>query len=105
MLQPSETPQRRARFSFAVARARSTAVVTLHGELDHTRVDGLADIVRNLIDDQRNQTVVIDLRDVSGIDPSVVPLFQDAISRARRRGADFYLHEPPPAAADTLGVL
>ena len=100
MLQPSDTPQQRSQFSFAVGRALSTAVVTLHGEVDHTKVDGLSAIVRGLIDDQRNQTVVIDLRDVSGVDPSAIPLFQDAIARAERRGANFYLHDPPPAVAE-----
>jgi anti-anti-sigma factor len=87
---------------FAVGRACSTAVVTLHGELDHTKVDVLSGIVRKLIDDQRNQTVVLDLRDVSGVDPSAIPLFHDAVARAHRRGGAFYLHRPPPAAADTL---
>ena len=88
--------------AFAVSRALSTAVVTLHGDVDRPSVDGLTFILRGLIDDQRNQTVVVDMRDVSGVDPSAVTLFQDAIGWARHRGADFYLHAPPPAAADRL---
>ena len=93
MLEPAETP-----FTFAVSRALSTAVLTLHGELDQPRVVGLASILRNLIDDRSNQTVVVDLRDVSGVDPSATTLFNDAIGWAGRRGARFFLHAPPPTA-------
>jgi anti-anti-sigma regulatory factor len=78
--------------SFAVSRALSTAVVTLHGEVDQPSIDGLTFVLQGLIDDQRNQTVVVDLRDVSGVDPSAVTLFQDALGWARHRGARFYLH-------------
>ena len=96
MLEPAATP-----FKFAVSRALSTAVVTLHGELDQPRVEGLTSILRNLIDDRANRTVVVDLRDVSGVDPSATTLFNDAIGWARRRDARFFLHAPPPTA-DTL---
>ena len=93
MLEPAETP-----FKFAISRALSTAVVTLHGELDEPRVEGLTSILRNLIDDRSNRTVVVDLHDVSGVDPSATTLFTDAIGWARRRGARFFLHAPPPTA-------
>ena len=74
MLEPAETP-----FKFAVSRALSTAVVTLHGELDQPRVEGLTSILRTLIDDRSNRTVVVDLHDVSRVDPSATTLFNDAI--------------------------
>ena len=93
MLEPAETP-----FKFAVSRALSTAVVTLHGELDQPRVEGLTSILRTLIDDRSNRTVVVDLHDVSGVDPSATTLFNDAIGWARGRGARFFLHAPPPTA-------
>lgn len=93
MLEPAETP-----FKFAVSRALSTAVVTLHGELDQPRVEGLTSILRTLIDDRSNRTVVVDLHDVSSVDPSATTLFNDAIGWARRRGARFFLHAPPPTA-------
>ncbi len=88
-------------FTFAVSRALSTAVVTLHGELDQPNVDRVAPVLRNVIHDQCNKTVVVDLRDVSGVDPSAATLFHNAIGWARRRGARFFLHAPP-AVADRL---
>lgn len=98
MLEPAATP-----FKFAVSRALSTAVVTLHGELDPPNVDRVTPVLRKLIDDQCNKTVVVDLRDVSGVDPSATTLFHEAIGWARRRGARFFLHAPPPVA-DTLAA-
>lgn len=98
MLEPAATP-----FKFAVSRALSTAVVTLHGELDPPNVHRVTPVLRKLIDDQSNKTVVVDLRDVSGVDPSATTLFHEAIGWARRRGARFFLHAPPPVA-DTLAA-
>ena len=102
MLGPAEEPHRR--FSFAVSRALSTAVVTLHGDLDQPSVEGLTATLRNLFDDHRNRTVVVDMRDVSDVDPSALTLFRDALGGARRRGIAFYLHAPPPAAADRFNA-
>lgn len=95
MLEPSDT----ATFSFTVSRALSTAVVTLHGEVGQRSVEGLATTLRYLIDDQHNQTVIVDMRDVSGVDPSAMTLFREAIEWTRRRGAKFRLHDPQAAAA------
>ena len=96
MHEPATTP-----FKFAISRACSTAVVTIHGELDQPGVDRVTPVLRNVIADQGNKTVVVDLRDVSGFDSSATTLFYDAIGWARRRGASFFLHAPPPVA-DTL---
>ena len=92
MLEPAATP-----FRFAVSRALSTAVVTLHGELE-PNVDRITSVLRNVIDDRSNETVVVDLRDVSFVGPSATTLFRDAIGWARSRGARFFLHAPPPTA-------
>jgi anti-anti-sigma factor len=96
MHEPATAP-----FTFAISRALSTAVVTLHGELDQPNVDRVTPVLRNVIADQGNKTVVVDLRDVSGVDASATTLFHDALGWARRRGARFFLHAPPPVA-DTL---
>ena len=95
MLEPAARP-----FKFAVSRALSTAVVTLHGELE-PNVDRITSVLRNVIDDQSNETVIVDLRDVSVVGPSATRLFHDAIGWARDRGARFFLHAPP-ATADAL---
>ena len=102
MLGPAETPRRR--FSFGVSRALSTVVITLHGDVDQPSVEGLTATLRDLLDDQRNRTVVVDMQDVSGVDPSALTLFRDALGWARRRGVAFYLHAPPPAAADRFNA-
>ena len=98
MHEPATTP-----FTFAISRALSTAVVTIHGELDQPGVDRVAPVLRNVIADQGNKTVVVDLRDVSGVDSAAATLFHDAIGWARGRGARFFLHAPPPVA-DTLAA-
>jgi len=98
MHEPAATP-----FKFAVSRALSTAVVTLHGELDQPNVDRVTPVLNNVIDDEGYETVVVDLRDVSGVDPSATTLFHDALGRARCRGARFLLHARP-AVADALAA-
>lgn len=113
MLGPTAAPRiggadsairRRPRFSFAVSRALSTVVVTIHGEVEKPSVEGLAVILRSVIEDERNQTVVVDLRDVSAVDPLATTLFRNALGWARQHNAGFYLHEPPQAVAATLTV-
>ena len=91
--EPAATP-----LTFAVSRALSTAVVTLHGELDQPGVDRVTPVLRKVIAQESNETVVVDLQDVSGVDPSATTLFHDAIEWARRRGVRFFLHAPPPTA-------
>jgi anti-anti-sigma factor len=98
MHEPAATP-----FTFAISRALSTAVVTIHGELDQSNVDRVTPVLRKVIADQTNKTVVVDLRDVSGFHPSATVMFYDAIGWARRYGARFFLHAPPPVA-DTLST-
>jgi len=98
MHEPATAP-----FRFAISRALSTAVVTIHGELDRPNVDRVAPVLRNVIADQDNKTVVVDLRDVSGVDPSATTLFHDALGWARHHGARFFLHAVPPVA-DTLAA-
>ena len=98
MHEPATTP-----FTFAISRALSTAVVTIHGELDQPNVDRVSPVLQNVIADHGNKTVVVDLSDVSGVDSSATTLFYDAIGWARRHGARFFLHAPPPVA-DTLAA-
>jgi anti-anti-sigma regulatory factor len=46
--------------------------------------------------------VVVDMRDVSGVDRSAVTLFQDAVGWARHRGARFYLLAIQPGGVTPL---
>jgi anti-anti-sigma factor len=91
---PDPTPPP-ARFSFAVSRDRSGVRVALSGELDQSHVERLTPVLRDLIDDQGNGTVVVDLRDVSGVDPEALELFSTASGWARRHGTSLRLEGPP----------
>ena len=90
------------RVRFAVSHAASTAVVTLHGVLDDHGGDLLAVVLRGVIDDIRTKTVVVDLRDVSGVEPSAVEVFTAASGWARRKAVGFRLFGPPVALSDML---
>jgi anti-anti-sigma factor len=78
-------------FSFAIRRVGATVVVALHGEFDEPSVAGLTPVLRDLIDDQGNQSVVVDLEGVFSIDPSAARLFRDAWRWARIHRASFGL--------------
>jgi anti-anti-sigma factor len=78
-------------FSFAIRRVGATVVVALHGELDELSVAGLTPVLRDLIDDQGNQSVVVDLEGVTSVDPSAARLFRDAWRWARTHRASFGL--------------
>ena len=77
-------------------------VVTVHGKLDQHSAEGLITVLRDVIYDQANRAVIVDLRDVSGVDASAANLFRDASGRALRRGVSFRLYGPPAALADAL---
>ena len=92
----------RSPLSFAIRRVAGKIVVTVRGEVDRSGVEGLAGVLRDLIDNQGNGTVVVDLRHVAGVDPSLAEVFSAASAWARRHGAKFGLHDPPPALVEVL---
>lgn len=86
------------RFSFAVGRALGTAVVTVHGAVDHFGAERLEDVLGDLIDRESSLLrVVVDLRDACGIHPAGLCLFEAAAGRARQRGIAFEVHGAPAA--------
>lgn len=81
------------RFSVAVAHGLGTAVVTLRGVLDHWGAEQLQEVLADLIDRQDQlRRVVVDARDVRGIDPSIRPVFSAAAGQAAPRGLVFQLY-------------
>src|SRR5207248_10024530 len=90
------------RVRFAVSHAVSTAVVTLHGVLDDRGGELLASLLRGVIDDVRTGVVVVDLRDVSGVELPAVEVFTAASGWARRKAIGFRLFGPPAALSDML---
>jgi anti-anti-sigma factor len=90
------------RSEFSVSCALSIAVVTVHGELDRSAGERLSTVFLEVLGDERNKVVVVDLRDVSRLEPSVVSVFWVASSRARRSGVPFRLFRPSAGLADAL---
>ena len=90
------------RVRFAVSRAVSTAVVTLHGVLDDHGGELLAGVLRGVIDDVRTTVVVVDLRDVSRVELSTLEAFTAPSGWARRKAVGFRLFGPPAALSDML---
>ena len=95
-------PATEQQFSFSIRRVGATVVVALYGRFDKPSVAGLTPVLRDLIDDQGNQSVVVDLEGVSYADPSAVGLFRDAWRWARIHRASFGLHHSAALVADTL---
>jgi anti-anti-sigma factor len=81
----------RPSFGLAIGRALGTVVVTLHGELSATTSPQVTEVLRDLIDDQGNLSVVIDARDLTVSGPDGVAAFVVAAQWARRHGGRFAL--------------
>ena len=99
-----EVAQTASRFWFAISRAGADVVVALHGELDQPSVEALRPVIRDLVDYQGNQSVAVDLRSVSYVDPSAEALFRDGVRWAQRHRASFRVR-PAHAGARTPAPL
>ena len=55
----------RPELTMAIGRALGTVVVTVHGDLNAATSPKLAEVLRDLIDDQGNLSVVVDARSLS----------------------------------------
>ena len=88
--------------SFAIRRVGGGVVVTVRGDVDRDGVEDLTGVLRDLIDNQGNGTVVVDLRYVAGVDASLADVFSAASAWARRHGARFGVHAPPPVLVGAL---
>lgn len=96
-------------FTFVIARVigrgRSSVVISLRGDLAGPGVAQFRDVLQDLICDQGNLTVVVDVRELSGIDPSARAVFSAARDWAGQRGGTFQLRErlTPSSAPATPG--
>lgn len=90
---PGAEPERDSSPTWAVAigRALGTVVVTVHGELTATTATSLAEVLRDLIDDQGNLSVVVDARDLTVTCGDGVTAFVVAAEWARRHGGTLSL--------------
>lgn len=78
-------------FTFAVARALGTVVVTAGGTIDAIAARALAHVLGDLIENQGNMTVVVDLHDVIDVDPRCLDIFVTAHHWAILRGGQLSL--------------
>jgi anti-anti-sigma factor len=83
--------------SLAVTREHGAVVVTVHGEIDLARSVALGAVLGDLIDGQGNLSVVVDLAEVTRVDPAGLGVFAAAAKLARRRGGLLTVTGVPPA--------
>ncbi len=72
--------------TLAVGRALGTVVVTVHGDLNATTSPQLAEVLRDLIDDQGNLSVVVDARHLTLSQPDGAAALVVAAHWAQRHG-------------------
>lgn len=78
-------------FTFGVARALGTVVVTARGMIDEVGARTLVHALGDLIENQGNMTVVVDLHDVTDVDPRCLDIFVTAHNWALIRGGHLSL--------------
>jgi anti-anti-sigma factor len=91
----------------AIARALGTVVVTVRGELNATTSPQLAEVLRDLIDDQGNLFVVVDARSLTRASPEGAAVIAIASHWAHRHGGTLTVaraSEPLRAALYQGGV-
>jgi anti-anti-sigma factor len=74
------------RFGFAIARALGTVVVALRGPIDAAGSSVLKTVLGDLIENQGNLAVVIDVHDVTDVEPAGLDVFVIAQGWALVRG-------------------
>jgi anti-sigma B factor antagonist len=90
--------------SVLISRFQSAVVVTLHGNLDVVTSLNLAAVLRDLIDGQGNLAVVVDLRDVHGLDRAGIDVLAAAAGRIASRGGELRLGGPTGVVFDVLAL-
>jgi anti-anti-sigma factor len=78
-------------FTFGVARALGTVVVTARGVIDEVGACALNHVLSDLVENQGNMTVVVDLHDVTDVDPRCLDIFVAAHHWALIRGGPLSL--------------
>ena len=101
------TARQGSAFSFDIARALGTVVVCTRGTLDDRSSLTLRDVLADLIENQGNMTVVVDLHDMTDVDPACLEIFVAAHGWATIRGGHLSLtgaRNQVAGALDASGV-
>ena len=88
-----------------VGRYQGTVIVTVHGELDPSKVAHLRLLLTDLIDGQGNVSVVVDLQDATPApgDPGGLGRFAEATKHAHGRHAVIVVDAPSARTLATRG--
>lgn len=89
-------------FSLAFSRALGKVVVHLRGVLDAYAAPDLEAGLVDIIDGQGNRQVVLDLRDLTGVDAAGVRVIEGALHRMADGGGELLLSGPREAVAAQL---
>lgn len=81
-------------FSFNIRRQLTAVVVTVSGELDISGATRLGAVLGDLIEGQGNQNVVVDVRDIAGVDPAGLGVLGAAAKVANHHGGQLTLSDP-----------
>lgn len=92
-------------FALAVSRAMGVVVVTAHGHLGPSESDVLQAVLVDLIEGQGNLKVVLDVRDVSGLDRSSLQVLVAATDAAARLGGELTFADPSEAGIKALEAV
>jgi anti-anti-sigma factor len=92
-------------FALVVSRAMGVVVVTAHGHLGASEAGVLEAVLVDLIEGQGNLKVVVDFRDVSGLDPSSLEVLVAATAAAAQRGGQLTFADPSEAGTRALEAV
>lgn len=104
---PASTARQGSEFSFDIARALGTVVVSAWGALDGRSSRTPRDVLADLIENQGNMTVVVDLHGMTDVDPACLDIFVAAHGWATLRGGQLSLtgaRDQVAGALDASGV-
>ncbi len=92
-------------FSLVFSRALGKVVVHVHGPLDANTAPALQARLVDLIDDQGNRQVVLDLRQMTGVDFAGLVVLADAVKRMEDYGGELLLRDPTASVEEQLRAV
>ncbi len=91
-------------FSLTFARDSEAVIVGVVGELDCATGPTLEDRLEDLIENQGNQTVVIDLENMTFVDSSGLSVLVTAFRYLSERGGQLSLRRPSPSTRKVFEI-
>jgi anti-anti-sigma factor len=94
-----------SRFSLVFSRALGKVVVHVHGLLDVATAPALQARLGDVIDGQGNRQVVLDLRQMAGIDVAGLFVLTDALKRMKDYGGELLFSGPTASVEEQLRAV